>query len=139
MAGSLSGPQVTGGDCKKPAYAQPNSEYTTSGGELTFTLPTAGATPFECGDSFVIVTTGFTAHSEAIWINEDGKINPGPRAKISADPLYGPPPLKVQFEAQSVDPDDGPMTHGWDFGDGNTGSGASIEHEFTRPAPSRWC
>lgn len=58
--------------------------------------------------------------------------NPAPVAVIEADQFYGPSPLNVQFSAlDSYDPNNDDMTYSWDFGDGQTASGATPEHLFT--------
>ena len=137
VVGTLSGVQTAaGGTPCAPRYAQQGTSYTTNGGELAFTIPTpaAGDKPFACGDSFVIATTGFTKHSAGVWVNVDGVITEAPTAIISADPLFGPPPLTVAFEALSEDPNNEPMTHTWDFGDGSaTEDGEEVEHEYELP------
>ncbi|MCX6802865.1 MAG: PKD domain-containing protein [Candidatus Diapherotrites archaeon] len=48
-------------------------------------------------------------------------------ACITADPLSGKPPLKVKFDAScSLNA----TTYSWDFGDGKTGTGATVEHTY---------
>ena len=137
VVGTLSGVQTAaGGTSCAPRYAQQGTSYTTNGGELTFTIPApaAGDKPFACGDSFVIATTGFSKHSAGVWVNVDGVITEAPTAIISADPLFGPPPLTVTFTALSEDPNNEPMTHTWDFGDGSaTEDGEEVEHEYELP------
>ncbi|MEL6732337.1 MAG: PKD domain-containing protein [Bacteroidota bacterium] len=60
-----------------------------------------------------------------------------PRAIIAANPTQGVAPLNVQFDgSNSYDQDqDGARinTYRWNFGDGDTASGAEISHTFQRP------
>ena len=53
-----------------------------------------------------------------------------PVASFTAIPSSGDAPLTVSFESTSTDLDGDPLTATWDFGDGHTGSGASVTHEF---------
>lgn len=65
----------------------------------------------------------------------DGGIDPpdpGPVANIQANPTSGNAPLVVQFDGSgSVNNGEGDLTYAWDFGDGNTGTGAIISHTYT--------
>ena len=49
-----------------------------------------------------------------------------------ADPSSGAAPLRVNFTATGLDPDNGPLTYRWTFADG-TALGASV----TARSPSR--
>lgn len=54
-----------------------------------------------------------------------------PVAEISAEPLLGPPPLTVTFSSEgSGDPDGAIAGYAWDFGDGETATGATVEHVY---------
>ncbi|MCP4250670.1 MAG: hypothetical protein GY778_26815 [bacterium] len=133
VTGTISGVQKSGmlscdPEVPNPRYAVAGQPYTTDDGEMTFTITEDASEPFECGDSFVIATTGFTTHSAGVWINVHGEITEAPTAKITADPLFGEPPLTVKFKALSEDPNNEPMTHTWDFGDGGTAAGKEVEH-----------
>lgn len=58
--------------------------------------------------------------------------DPKPIAKSSADVLFGPSPLDVQFDGSaSFDPNGTAITHFWDFGDGSTSTLINPEHLFT--------
>ena len=57
--------------------------------------------------------------------------NAVPVAVIDASAVSGPPPLSVTFNAnQSFDPDGQVTAFEWDFGNGSTGSGATVTHQF---------
>jgi len=56
-----------------------------------------------------------------------------PRASFTATPSSGEVPLTVDFDASGSSDSDGTITsYRWDFGDGNTGSGVTVSHEYTR-------
>ena len=50
-----------------------------------------------------------------------------------ADPPNGPAPLQVQFSATGRDPDGGPLTYFWDFGDGQSTTGQQPVHTYRTP------
>lgn len=54
-----------------------------------------------------------------------------PVARVSADPLTGPAPLDVRFDAaESSDPDGSIVRYQWDFGDGTSAEGSAATHRF---------
>ena len=58
-----------------------------------------------------------------------------PLARFTADPLTGFSPLAVHFDASgSSDPDGIIAKYEWDFGDGSTGRGQTIDYTFTPTA-----
>jgi len=58
-------------------------------------------------------------------------LNGNPVAKFNANPIGGPAPLEVQFDASDSRDYDGSITkYEWDFGDGPSGSGVSVEHIY---------
>jgi len=60
--------------------------------------------------------------------------NQPPRAIPNADPMSGPAPLDVQFDASgSSDPDGTLISYAWDFGDGAIGLGPNISHVYPIP------
>ncbi len=61
-----------------------------------------------------------------------------PVAVASANKTYGPGPLAVQFTGSaSSDPNAGPLTYRWDFGDGTpTSTVANPSHTFAPPTPA---
>jgi len=60
-----------------------------------------------------------------------GCFDDGPRASFSATPSSGYPPLNVSFDASgSSSSDTAIIGYGWDFDDGETGSGILVSHTF---------
>ena len=54
-----------------------------------------------------------------------------PVAQFKMDRVAGVQPLPVWLDGRaSVDPDGGPLTFDWNFGDGEVGSGAIVDHVF---------
>ncbi|HET8754993.1 MAG TPA: LamG-like jellyroll fold domain-containing protein [Solirubrobacteraceae bacterium] len=54
-----------------------------------------------------------------------------PTAVIAGTPTSGPAPLTVTFSsAGSADPEGGPLTYRWDFGDGTTSTQANPSHTY---------
>ena len=57
-----------------------------------------------------------------------------PTASMTATPTSGPAPLDVSFDGSaSSDPDGTLDSYAWDFGDGNTASGATATHTYATP------
>ena len=62
-----------------------------------------------------------------------GEGNQAPTAGFTASATSGEAPLTITFDAGlSNDPDGDPLSYRWDFGDGSTGSGASVTHTFVK-------
>lgn len=60
-----------------------------------------------------------------------GYTNLPPVAVAEQDILYGPAPLTVQFDGTaSSDPENGPLSYLWNFGDGGTSTEAGPSHTF---------
>ncbi|MGB9626117.1 MAG: S8 family serine peptidase, partial [Phycisphaerae bacterium] len=56
-----------------------------------------------------------------------------PLASATASPSAGPAPLTVLFSGGAIDPQERQIvSYAWEFGDGATGTGASIEHTYAR-------
>jgi PKD repeat protein len=69
------------------------------------------------------------------WIQNWLNPNHSPVAVISANPTSGEALLEVTFDAsQSYDPDGDQLTYQWDFGDGKTGKGKTVQHTFSASA-----
>lgn len=56
-----------------------------------------------------------------------------PQVRVSANPSSGEAPLRVDFRSTASDPDGEITGTTWDFGDGNTASGASATHTYQTP------
>lgn len=54
-----------------------------------------------------------------------------PMASISASSTAGQSPLTIQFDGFGIDSDGQIIRYDWNFGDGDTGAGQTIEHTFT--------
>lgn len=60
-----------------------------------------------------------------------GTGNRAPTAVETTDVNNGPLPLTVDFDGSgSSDPDNDPLTYSWNFGDGTTGTGQNVAHEY---------
>jgi PKD repeat protein len=58
--------------------------------------------------------------------------NQSPTASFTANPTSGVAPLEVSFDASNSSDSDGPIvSYQWDFKDGNTGNGQTINHTFS--------
>ncbi len=58
--------------------------------------------------------------------------NDPPTAIISVSSSSGETPFVVTFDGTgSTDPNNDVLSYSWDFGDGNTGSGATVSHTYT--------
>ncbi len=58
--------------------------------------------------------------------------NRAPLARFSVNKTVGIAPFSASFNASaSSDPDNNPLTYGWDFGDGTTGTGKLVSHIYT--------
>jgi glucose/arabinose dehydrogenase len=63
------------------------------------------------------------------WVNGG---NRAPTAVARADKTSGQPPLSVNFSSSgSSDPEGGPLTYSWTFGDGGTSTAANPSHTYT--------
>jgi hypothetical protein len=66
-----------------------------------------------------------------------------PGVSITADTLIDSVvpgfPIEVAFDSQAADPDDGPITYSWDFGDGTNSTEEAPLHEYTCPGCLRGC
>jgi len=71
--------------------------------------------------------------TSALFPSAANPLNQVPTTRITASPLAGEAPLHVNFDASnSIDPDGGILTYSWDWGDGNTASGATTHHTYAQ-------
>jgi cytochrome c len=56
-----------------------------------------------------------------------------PTVQASADPATGGAPLTVRFSVTAIDPDGGPVTYEWRFGDGSGSSQRAPRHDYAEP------
>ena len=67
-------------------------------------------------------------------IEQRSPSNNPPTSAFSASPTDGDAPLSVGFDATASSDFDGHVaSYNWDFGDGGTGSGATISHTYSSP------
>ncbi len=60
-----------------------------------------------------------------------GCVLTGPRAEFTASPWFDYPPLEVAFDASaSTSPNGEIVAYDWDFGDGATDEGRTVNHTF---------
>lgn len=73
---------------------------------------------------------------EVLKISYSLSANQRPATVVSADKMFGPTPLTVQFTgSNSSDPEGSPLAHSWDFGDNTPAStNANPSHTFQVPA-----
>jgi len=66
--------------------------------------------------------------------HESKSVPEAPAASVSASPTAGAAPLTVRFYGGGYDPQSRQITlYRWTFGDGETGTGATVEHTYTAP------
>ncbi|MCX6465541.1 MAG: phytase [Pseudonocardiales bacterium] len=124
------------------AWATPPGQVTRSattgsgGGHITAVL-TDGAAPVATGTRGGLAATANSAGSRAVTLSV--VLAPGGTA-ANLPPTAAFTVSCVQLECTldasgSTDPDGTPVAFAWDFGDGTTGSGASVSHAYTTPGP----
>jgi len=104
------------------------------GGGSTGTSPTATRIYLTPGTYVVLLTVtdddGAT-DTATVTISVTAPGNQAPVASFTADPEAGVVPLTVSFDATSSHDPDGAITaYQWYFGDGDTGTGATVSHTF---------
>jgi PKD repeat protein len=79
----------------------------------------------------ITVTYGTTTVPTTTITTTPPSHNQPPVADISAYPLSGTAPFEVKFNTKgSEDPDGTIVSYAWDFGDGQSGSGAAVSHTY---------
>jgi len=65
-------------------------------------------------------------------INVTETLNQPPTASIAADPTSGVAPLEISFNGSNSSDSDGTIvSYAWDFKDGDTGTGETVNHTFS--------
>ena len=85
-----------------------------------------------------------------IGISWEGVVNPGTIRRIRNTSANQPPvitsitydptsgvaaPMTVNFQASATDFENNPLTYSWTFGDGQTGTGATVSHTYLTKGP----
>ena len=74
------------------------------------------------------------AADQFLSITESGVVNTPPVAAFTPNITSGDAPLFLTFDATtSFDAENDPLSFSWNFGDGNTASGATVSHTFNDP------
>jgi cytochrome c len=61
------------------------------------------------------------------------RVNQAPSVTMTATPQTGAAPLEVLFSAVGTDPEGGPLSYRWSFGDdSDSRSGAEVTHRYRR-------
>ncbi|WP_224484392.1 PKD domain-containing protein [Robertkochia aurantiaca] len=68
--------------------------------------------------------------AEAVTITATDFSSSPPTASFTANPVNGPAPLNVDFDASASTDDGSIVSYAWDFGDGNTSSGTTSVHTY---------
>lgn len=108
---------------------------------ITFTIR-SGNLPFRAGDTFTLLTTGLTPHSDAVLVSLGNVVEPQPPvavARVENGVTSGLAPLDVIFRHHdSRDPHGAALTFDWDFGDSTPGVQTTdparpVTHTYTVP------
>ncbi|WBQ08108.1 ThuA domain-containing protein [Kribbella sp. CA-293567] len=96
-----------------------------------FTADLSGASSTS-GPLYFVKTTGQLNVNWVKFIGKGVTENQRPNVSITATPVQGKAPLKVDFTAAATDPEgDVPLSYVWSFGDGATATGATVSHTYT--------
>jgi PKD domain len=102
-----------------------------------FTTGASGTYEFTSAGQYVLQGAAISA-SQIVWAVDGGFIEvtepPPVTAVIAADPLSGYPALDVRFDGTGSTSSGDPITsYEWDFGDGETATGAVVNHTYGTP------
>src|SRR5579863_817706 len=110
------------------------ANFTPAGTAQVYQLTSANAITRLADLTLSGATAAFTAPAQSITLlvlPSSGVVNQPPVAVAVATPASGNAPLAVAFDGTgSRDPDGSIASYGWNFGDGNTGSGATTSHTY---------
>jgi PKD repeat protein len=125
---------------KDPANATPVTvnlaSFASSGVAHAWQLTSANATAHLADTSLSGASLSVTVPAQSVTLYVippgSGTANKPPVAVVSASPQTGVAPLAVAFDGGgSSDPDGTIASSSWSFGDGTTGSGATVSHTYT--------
>ncbi|SHO51449.1 PKD domain-containing protein [Desulfopila aestuarii] len=116
------------------SYEWDFGDGSTGSGDITSHVYTAAGT--YSAALLVTDSQGLTDNeSTPIVVTPTTIINQPPSASFTASPSQGASPLTAIFDASSSQDPDGTITsYSWNFGDGTTGSGKSVQHIYTNAA-----
>jgi PKD repeat protein len=123
---SMASPYVAGAMLRYIAESGPftqnrsGAEAARAGFFATYTAPADGPVGFTGGSGEPLLYMGGDQDPPPPSENQQ------PAASFTADCTD----LTCAFTATSTDPDGDDLTHAWDFGDGNTGGGATVTHTY---------
>ncbi len=125
-------------DFDASASSDPNGDPLTYswnfGNDETSSSATPTITFDEIGSYLVTLTVSddngnISAEATRVITVNDGDI--APVAEFSATPTSGIAPVTVSFDASASSDENGDtLTYAWDFGDGSTGTGVTVDHEY---------
>lgn len=98
---------------------------TASGATVQHTFNTLGS------HTVTLTVTDVLGATDSATLNVVVVANAAPIAKIQATPKSGHAPLTVDFDGVTSTDGDGTIaSYAWDFGDGNSTTGATVQHEY---------
>ncbi|MEA2021447.1 MAG: PKD domain-containing protein, partial [Candidatus Caldatribacteriota bacterium] len=90
---------------------------------------------FTAGD-YIVTLVVTDNNSQTTQISQNIKVTAAPKPPVADFKLLDPSPqwdTKVRFDASlSSDPDGSIASYQWDFGDGTTGEGINVSHEYSQ-------
>ena len=104
-------------------FGDGSPDATTANASHTYTTPGTYEATLTVTDDFGTTDTA--------TVTTVVNLNQVPVAAIGAGPQAGPRPLVVSFDGtSSVDPEAGPLTYAWNFGDGGSSTAAAPQHTY---------
>jgi PKD repeat protein len=119
-------------------YTQATPEFFANAGAADLHLSATATLAIDHGIAVPSVTTDWDGEARPFGaapdLGADERVtgtNQPPTAFMTADPGSGAAPLLVTFDARgSIDPEGQPLSFSWVFGDGQSGTGATIQHTY---------